>query len=100
MVIEAGESRSEWSPGHIILNQAVDVDYGGGVAELDASDEEKEKCNDRVHGLNEQLTLAIFSWRHNHGDPGLVESAKDGSDLAGLHKYCLYAAGVVAGQQD
>lgn len=97
MVIEAGESRSEWSPGHIILNQAVDVDYGGGVAELDASDEEEEKCNDRIHGLHEQLTLAGFSWRHNHGDLGLGESAKDGSDLGGLHKYRLYVAEVVAG---
>lgn len=54
MMIEASESRSEWSPGHIILNQAVNVDYGGGVAELNASNEEEEKCNDRVHGLNEQ----------------------------------------------
>lgn len=36
MVVEGGEPRSEWYAGDIVLDEAVDIDDGNGVAELDA----------------------------------------------------------------
>jgi len=34
VVVESGEARSEGDFGDVILNEPVDVDDGGGVAEL------------------------------------------------------------------
>lgn len=36
VVVEGGEPRSEWYAGDIVLDEAVDIDDGNGVAELDA----------------------------------------------------------------
>ena len=36
MVVQGGEARSEMRTGHVVLDQTVDVDGGGGVAEFDA----------------------------------------------------------------
>lgn len=63
VVVEGGEARSERNAGDVVLNQAVDVDDGGGVAELDAGDEDEHHGDHRVHGL-EHFALASFSSRH------------------------------------
>lgn len=36
VVVEGGEARSEGDAGDVVLDEPVDVDDGGGVAELDA----------------------------------------------------------------
>ena len=48
MVVEVGETRSERNAGEIVLNEAVNVDDGGSIAELDAGDEDEDKCDDGV----------------------------------------------------
>lgn len=63
VVVEAGESRSEGDAGHVVLDEAVDVDDGGAVAEVDAGDEDEDE---RDNGLEQHFTLARFPWRHNH----------------------------------
>lgn len=42
VVVESGQTRSEGNAGNIILNETVDVDDGGGVAELDAGNEDED----------------------------------------------------------
>lgn len=63
LVVEAGETRSERNAGEIVLNEAVDVDDGGGVAELNASDEHEDESDDGVDRF-EHLTFATFPRRH------------------------------------
>lgn len=43
MVIEARQPRSKRDAGDVVLNETVDVDDGGGVTELDASDEYEDE---------------------------------------------------------
>lgn len=56
---EAGEARSEWNTGDVRLGQAVDVDGGGCIAELDESYLYEDKSDDRVHRF-QQLELALL----------------------------------------
>lgn len=48
MVVEVGEARSEGNAGEIVLNEAIDIDDSGSVAELDAGDEHEDKCDNGV----------------------------------------------------
>lgn len=43
VVIEARQPRSKLDAGDVVLNKTVDVDDGGGVTELDASDEYEDE---------------------------------------------------------
>lgn len=72
VVIQIGEARSELSARHVVLDQAVDVDDGGGVTELDAGDEDEEERDRRVDGLQH---LAL---------PGLIPMAHSRSTLSSL----------------
>lgn len=63
VVVEAGESRSEGDAGHVVLDEAVDVDDGGAVAEVDAGNEDEDERDD---GVEQHFTLARFPWRHSH----------------------------------
>lgn len=51
MVVEGGEPRSEWYAGDIVLDEAVDIDDGNGVAELDAGHQYEYQGDCRVHRL-------------------------------------------------
>ena len=64
MVIEGGEPRPEGHAGEIVLDEAVDVDDGDAVDQLDASHQYENQRDHRVHRL-EHLALASFPWsRH------------------------------------
>lgn len=63
VVVEAGEARSKWDAGDVILDQAVDVDGGGGVAELDAGHQHENQSDDRVHRL-QHLSLTLLPRCH------------------------------------
>ena len=43
MVIEARQPRSKRDAGDVVLNETIDVDNGGGVTELDASDKYEDE---------------------------------------------------------
>ena len=45
MVVEGGEARSERDTGDVVLDEAVDVDDGGGAAELDAGEEDDDELD-------------------------------------------------------
>lgn len=64
MVVEASKSRSEGNAGHVVLDETVDVDDGGAVAEIDAGDEDDDEGDD---GVEEHFTVAMLSRRHGHG---------------------------------
>lgn len=55
VVVEAGEPRSEGDAGHVVLDEAVDVDDSGAVAEVDAGDEDEDERDD---GVEEHLAVA------------------------------------------
>jgi len=63
-MVEAGESRSERNARHVVLDEAVDIDDGGAVTEVDAGDKDE---NERDDGVEQHFTLAMFPRRHNHG---------------------------------
>lgn len=63
MVVEAGEARSQWNAGDVILDQTVHVDGGGCVAELDAGHQHEKQSDDRVHGL-QHLAMALLPRCH------------------------------------
>ena len=44
VVIDSSKARSKRNSGEIVLNQPVNIDGGGGVAELNASEEDEEEC--------------------------------------------------------
>lgn len=63
MVVEAGAAGSEGGAGEVVLDEAVDVDGGGGVAELDAGGDDEEERDGGVEGL-EDLAVAAPPCRH------------------------------------
>lgn len=63
VVVELGEARSEGGAGDVVLDEAVNVDDGGGVAELDAGHEEEDERDHRAHRV-EHFSLASFSRTH------------------------------------
>lgn len=50
-MVEGGEARSEGDAGDVVLDEAVDVDDGDGVAELDAGHQYEQQGHRRVHRL-------------------------------------------------
>jgi len=46
VVVDSSKARSKRNSGEIVLNQPVNVDGGGGVAELNAGKEDEEECYD------------------------------------------------------
>lgn len=67
MVVEPGEARSEGGAGDVVLDEAVDVDDGGGVAELRAGDQHEHEGDDGVHGL-EHGAAAEVPRRHGRSE--------------------------------
>ena len=57
VVVELGEARSKGGAGDVVLDEAVYVDDGGGVAELDAGHEEEDERDHRAHRV-EHFSLA------------------------------------------
>ena len=68
------KSRSKRNSRHIVLNKPVNVDDGGGVAELNACNEDEDERNDGVQRLYEHFALPRFPWRRKHGDLGFRSS--------------------------
>lgn len=50
-MVESGQARSKRDAGDIILDETVDVDDGGGIAELDAGHQYENQGQHRVQGL-------------------------------------------------
>ena len=67
VVVESSEARSEGNAGHVILDEAVDVDDGGAVAELDARHQHEHQRDHRVQNQHFALSRS-FSRHHGHGD--------------------------------
>ena len=63
VVVELGEARSEGATGDVVQDEAVNVDDGGGVAELDAGHEEEDKRDHRAHRV-QHLSLTSFDGGH------------------------------------
>lgn len=63
MVIEARQPRSKRDAGDVVLNETIDVDNGGGVTELDASDKYEDERQHRVDGV-QHVALSSFSMSH------------------------------------
>lgn len=64
VVIDASETRSKRNTGDIVLDKTINIDYGGAVAEVDASDEDEDECD---YGVEEDFAVARFFRRRRHG---------------------------------
>uniref|UniRef100_A0A2N9IFV0 Uncharacterized protein n=1 Tax=Fagus sylvatica TaxID=28930 RepID=A0A2N9IFV0_FAGSY len=58
VVVEASKARSEGGAGDVVLDEMVDINDDGGVAELDTSHQDEDECK-------EQQTLVTFSVLHS-----------------------------------
>lgn len=59
-MVERGEARSIGDAGQIILDEAIDVDGGDGIAELDASNEHEHQNHHRVIDRRQHFRLPRF----------------------------------------
>ena len=47
VVVEASKARSEGGTGDVVLDEMVDIDDDGGVAELDTSHQDEDECKEQ-----------------------------------------------------
>lgn len=71
-MIESGEARSKRSTRDVILNETVNVDNGGCVAELNTGNKHEDESDHGIHGF-QHLCISGFLRSHSSGNGELWE---------------------------